>query len=449
MIYFLISIIGILLTVAIVIGIHEFSHFITARMLGVKVLRFSIGFGKKLFSWRDKKDTEYVVALIPLGGYVKMLDEGEGDVSKHDLPFAYNRQPFYKKFLIVLAGPISNLICAIFFYWLIFIIGFITPKPLIGKIDPGSIAAQAGLKANSEIIGIDTHETLLWPAIFLRIVAHAGDHDQLTITVKQDHRIQTHTLNLANWVMDKLSPDPLGSLGLHPYTPPIPLIIGTMKQNSPATLSKLQINDKLIAINQKKLKNWDELIKIIEAHPQKTLIFSIERQGKILETPVKIGYQFSGFFQQEGFLGIGPQIKWPKDFFKTIQYGPGKALIKAWEEVVHFTYFNFMLIGKLVVGKISLQSLGGPITIFESAGDALNSGILSFLGFLAFISVSIGILNLLPIPGLDGSHLFIQLIEASTGKALPEKFLIALYRLGFLFILFIMVQAFINDILRL
>ncbi|OGT35963.1 MAG: RIP metalloprotease RseP [Gammaproteobacteria bacterium RIFCSPHIGHO2_12_FULL_37_14] len=448
--HLIISIFGILFTLIIVIGIHEFAHFITARWFGVKVLRFSIGFGKTIFRWRDKKNTEYVVALIPLGGYVKMLDESEGYVSKHDLALAYNRQPFYKKFLIVLAGPIANLVCAIFFYWLIFMIGFATLKPIIGKIDPGSIAAVAGLKENSEIIAIDQHETLSWQSIFFRIIAHAGNQDTLTIkTKKPNHSIQTYHLNLSNWSMDNLSPDPLGSLGLHPYTPTIRPIIRTVKENSPAALANLQVNDKLIAVNQKKIKDWYEFVKEIEARPNQTLTFTIERNAKKLEIPVTIGYQFNTFFQKEGFLGIAPQVQWSENIFITVQYGPGEAILHAWKEVVNFTYFNFILIGKLVSGKISLHSLGGPITIFESAGEALNSGMLAFLSFLAFISVSIGILNLLPIPGLDGSHLFIQIIEVIIRRPLPEKLLITLYRLGFIFIFFIMLQAFINDILRL
>ncbi|HLB43086.1 MAG TPA: RIP metalloprotease RseP [Gammaproteobacteria bacterium] len=450
MISIIIAILGILLTIIIVIGTHEFAHFITARYLGVKVLRFSIGFGKTLFSWYDKKHTEYVIALIPLGGYVKMLDENEGPVPQDDLSFAYNKQPFYKKFLIVLAGPIANLICAIVFYWLIFMIGFVTPKPIIGKITPGSIAAMAGLKENHQIISIDNHETLFWPAIFFRVIAHAGNQDQLTIKVKNtNHQTQVYTLHLENWSMDKLTPEPIHSLGIHPYTPTIRLLIHSIQNNSPAARSTLQINDKLIALNKKKIVDWTELTKTIEAQPNKTIHFTIERQGKTLDIPVTIGYKRVSLFYKVGYLGITPKIDWPKHFFHTIQYSPSRALVAAWHEVINFTYFNYILIGKLLVGKISLQSLGGPITIFETAGEALNSGILSFISFLAFINVSIGILNLLPIPGLDGSHLLLQIIEAIIRKPLPEKFLVIFYRFGFVLILFIMIQAFINDILRL
>src|SRR3990167_7016486 len=380
MISIIIAILGILLTIIIVIGTHEFAHFITARYLGVKVLRFSIGFGKTLFSWYDKKHTEYVIALIPLGGYVKMLDENEGPVPQDDLSFAYNKQPFYKKFLIVLAG----------------------------------------------------------------------NKDQLTIKVKNtNHQTQVYTLHLENWSMDKLTPEPIHSLGIHPYTPTIRLLIHSIQNNSPAARSTLQINDKLIALNKKKIVDWTELTKTIEAQPNKTIHFTIERQGKTLDIPVTIGYKRVSLFYKVGYLGITPKIDWPKHFFHTIQYSPSRALVAAWHEVINFTYFNYILIGKLLVGKISLQSLGGPITIFETAGEALNSGILSFISFLAFINVSIGILNLLPIPGLDGSHLLLQIIEAIIRKPLPEKFLVIFYRFGFVLILFIMIQAFINDILRL
>lgn len=449
MIYFLISILGILLTLAIVIGIHEFSHFITARLFGVKVLRFSLGFGKPLFRWHDKKNTEYVIAMIPLGGYVKMLDEREGDVPDSELALAYNRQPFYKKFLIVLAGPISNLVSAIFFYWLIFIIGVTSVKPIIGKVDTGSIAAQANVKANSQIIAIDNHETLLWPAVFLRIITHVGDHDTLEMTTKQGTKTQTHTLNLENWVMDKLKPDPLTSLGIQPLKPTINPVITQIKEGSPAARAQFQLNDKILAVNQKKINAWNELLTIITENPNQTLEFQIERHGRKMEISVTLGEQSHGWFQKAGFLGVSPQIIMPDNYLITLKLNSFEALNKAVQEVINFTYFNFILIGKLITGKLSLQSLGGPITIFESAGVALNSGILSFISFLAFFSVSIGILNLLPIPGLDGSHLFIQIIEAITGKPLPDIVLAYLFRFGFIIILFIMIQAFINDILRL
>lgn len=353
----MISIIGILLTIFFVIGTHETAHFIVARLLGVKVLRFSIGFGKALYRWHDKSGTEYVLALLPLGGYVKMLDENEEPVPNEQLPFAYNRQPFYKKFLIVLAGPLTNIFCAFILYWLIFMIGFITIKPIIDSITPNSLAAQAGLSANQEIIRIDNQPTTTWMGIMFRLLAHAGDQDHVLITVKNKQVEQTHAVDLFTWRMNKLTPDPLSSIGIIPGA--------------------------------------------------------------------------------------------PKTAIHKIKYSPIAALTPAWREINDFTYYNLVILSKLITGKLSLQSLGGPITIFESAGDAFYYGLLPFLSFLAFLSISIGIINLLPIPGLDGGHLFIQIIEFIIRRPLPEAILATLYKLGILLLVFVLVQAMINDVLRL
>lgn len=367
MLYTALSIIGILFTIFFVIGTHEYAHFMMARLLGVGVLRFSIGFGKTLWRRVDKKGTEYVIALVPLGGYVKMLDENEESVPKHQLKYAFNHQPFYKKFLIVAAGPAMNFLCAILLYWLIYMVGFTTLKPVTGYIHPNSIAAQAGLKPNEEIIAIDHHDTKSWTGILFRLLTHIGDQDIAVLTVRSLNGKTTsdHSLNLANWKMDALTPDPLSSLGITPYEPPIPLII------------------------------------------------------------------------------------YPDNMLRKVQYNPLAAFAQASRQVYEFSYFNLILFGKIITGKLSLQSLGGPITIFESAGAALNYGWLPFVGFLAFLSASIGIINVLPIPGLDGGHLMFETIELIIRRPLPQRFVAALYYGGFALIVFILIQALVNDVLRL
>jgi len=359
----IIAILGILLTIFFVIGTHESAHFLMARLLHVKVLRFSIGFGKTLWRHYDRHGTEYVVALLPLGGYVKMLDESEDTVPPDQLPFAFNRQPFYKKFLIVLAGPCANILSAFILYWIIFSIGFTTIKPIIGSITPHSIAAEAGLAPQQEIMQVDHQPVSSWTAILFRIMLHLGDQDTISVQTLHQNQSRIHTLHLTSWHVDDLNPDPLASLGIKPYVP--------------------------------------------------------------------------------------SSFHWPATLLSHIQYPPLPAAYHAWREIVDFTVFNFLLFGKIITGKLSLHSLGGPITIFETAGDALNSGVLAFLGFLAFLSVSIGIINLLPIPGLDGGHLFIQVIEFIIQRAIPERVVLLLFRLGFILILFVLVQALMNDILRL
>ncbi len=450
MIHLAIAIFGILVTIFFVIGTHEAAHFMAARLFGVKVLKFSIGFGKTLFRFRDKHHTEYVFALIPLGGYVQMLDENEGKVPKNQLHLAYNRQPFYKKFLIVLAGPAMNIFCALVLYWLVFTIGFTTIKPIIGEVAPRSIAAEADLKPNQEITHVDGKATLTWTSILFRLIAHAGNNDKLVIEVKNPGNTQSETrvLDLSNWHLDELKPDPLKALGIEPFLPHVPLVVDTIQKKSPASLSKLQLGDEILAINKKSIKDWDELILIIYNNPDKTLFFTIKRDHKTLNIPVTTGYERTLTFKKYGYLGIAPTFEWPKEMLHKIQYGPLAAIPHAWRQVIDLTYLNLLLFGKVITGKISLQSLGGPVSIFENASEALNYGALAFISFLAFLSISIGVINLLPIPGLDGGHLFIQIIEFIMRRPVPEKFILLLYRLGLILLVLVLIQALANDILR-
>ncbi|HLB58355.1 MAG TPA: RIP metalloprotease RseP, partial [Gammaproteobacteria bacterium] len=317
------SLLGIVITIFFVVGVHEFGHFIVARAVGIKVLRFSIGFGKALYRWYDKKGTEYVIAAIPLGGYVKMLDETEAPVLEEESHLAYNRQSLYKRIAVIIAGPFFNLLFAFVLYWGLFVAGFISVVPLIGKIIPHSIAAKAGLKSQEEIVRIDNKPTASWTSVSIRLLSLAGNKGEMKIVTKhiKTQAIQTYTLDLTHFQMDKLQPEPLKSLGIIPYEP-------------------------------------------------------------------------------DNAKGI-----WPKNLLRKNQYNPVTALSHALQNTVDFTYLNFLLLGKMLTGKISFQSLGGPITIFETAGAALNAGIVSFSSFLAFLSISIGIINVLPIPGLDGGHL--------------------------------------------
>lgn len=451
MLAILISILGILLTILFVVGTHEFAHFIVAKMLGVKVLRFSIGFGKTLYSRFDKSGTEYVLALIPLGGYVKMLDELEGKVPKEELHLAFNRQPYYKKFLIVIAGPLMNLLCAVVLYWLIFVIGFVAIKPIIGTVSPHSIAAQNGIQPNQEIIAVDGHPTRTWTGVILRLLRHAGNDEKVIIDVKNttNNSIQTHTLDLTNWNLEGLNPDPLLSLGIKPFEPIIPLKIDVIAKKSPAQNSLLHIGDLITAVNKQAIKNWEELMNIIIQHPDQTLDFTVKRAGQTLSIPVKLGHHQNLLFHKTGYLGIGPIYEPPPNLIRTIQFNPIAAIPYAFEEIWNFTYFNFMIFGKMITGKISYQSLGGPVTIFETAGKALNYGFIAFFGFLAFLSVALGVINILPIPGLDGGHILIQTIELIIQRPLPVNVLVLLYRLGFLLIFLLIFQAIINDVARL
>jgi regulator of sigma E protease len=451
MLNIIISIIGVLITILLVVGVHELGHFLVAKCSGVKVLRFSIGFGKKLCSWHDKSGTEYVLAAIPLGGYVKMLDETEEDVTEAEKHRAYNRQPIYKKIAIISAGPISNLLFALIIYWILFSVGFTSVAPVIGKIIPHSIAEQAGLQPQEEILRVDDKDTNSWMSVIVNILSRAGDTNTLKLELRKLNTdiSKEYIINLTNWHMDGLRPDPLASIGIVTYEPFIPNVIGTVMPDSPAAKSGIQKGDQIIAVNNKPIVDWINLVDSFTNHPNETLTFTIKRQDKTITLPVTIGAAHNVFLQAHGYLGMTPAFEWPKNLLRKNKYGPLEAFSHAWQDVKLFTNMNFIVFGKMLTGKISLESLGGPITIFESAGSALNSGILPFLSFLAFLSISIGIINILPIPGLDGGHLLFQLIEFVIRRPLDQKTQMLLYRFGLIALFLLMAQALVNDILRL
>lgn len=451
MLHALIATLGIILTICFVVGTHEAGHFAMARLVGVKVITFSIGFGKALLRWKDKSGTEYVFAMIPLGGYVRMADESEAEVAKEDLHRAYNRQPFWKKFLIIAAGPLTNFISAFLLYWLIFVIGFVTIKPIVGEVTPKSIAADAGMQTMQQIVAVDGQRVDTWTNILFKLLRHTGDQDTTTMLVKKPDSALTETLTLSllSWKMDDLNPDPFKSLGFVPYEPPMQMEIGYIEENSAAASSRLAVGDKLIALNKQPLNKWKEIVKVVRDNPGETVVFTVERQNKRMEIPVQIGTEHNWLWQQTGVLGIGPKVDVPESILQKVKYTPASAFGKAAQEVSDFTFFNLLLFGKMVTGKLSLDSLGGPITIFSTAGSSLNYGFIPFLGFLAFLSVSIGLINIFPIPGLDGGHLFLQTIEAITRRKIPDNVIIFLYRMGFIFLFLVMVQAMVNDIMRL
>lgn len=447
----LIAIFGMIITVFFIIGIHEFGHFIVARLLNIKVLRFSIGFGKRIYHWYDKKGTEYVIAAIPLGGYVKMLDETEEKVPVDERHLAYNNQPLYKKIAVIVAGPLFNLLFALILYWIVFMIGFTTMKPLIGQVTPNSIAYHAGLQSQDEIIAINNRPTLSWTAVVMQLLVYIGDNEKIPLKTQNfaTGKIETHILDLTQWHMDELKPDLFKSLGIEPYQPEIPPIIGKLMPDSPAAHSPLKVNDEIIAIEGKAIHSWYPVLEIIYNNPDKKLNFSIKRNGKLLTLPVSIGYTRNKLLQKTGFLGISPHTSLPPTLFRNNQYGLVQAFVHAFQNMSNYTQLNFLLLGKMLLGKISFQSLGGPISIFDSAGTALTIGILPFLSFLAFLSIAIGVINILPIPGLDGGHLLFHFIEFVIRRPLSQNMQVFLYRIGFIILILLVIQGITNDVMRL
>lgn len=347
-----ISVIGILLTIFFIVGIHELGHFLTARMLGIKVLRFSIGFGKALYRWHDKKGTEYVLAAIPLGGYVKMLDETEETVAPEEAHLAFNRQPLIKKFAVVAAGPFANLVFAFAIYWVLFVVGFTSITPLIGAVTPNSIAAQAGLKPAEKIVRVENHQTTSWMSVAIQLLSYIGDKGPLSITTQKANQPERkYSLDITHWRMNDLQPDPISSLGLIPYSPEVPAVIGKILPGSPAEKFMLLPGDLIIAINTKPVKDWLAFTTMVDAHPDETLSFTVKRQGQIKTIAVTVEGKRDLKLNKHGFLGISPQFEWPKNLLHDNRYGPIDALQHAWQSTYDFTYLNLLVFGKLLTGN--------------------------------------------------------------------------------------------------
>ncbi len=447
----LISVVGLILTILLVVGVHELGHFLVARSLKIKVLRFSIGFGKILYKWSDKKGTEFAISAIPLGGYVKLLNEEEDPVAPEDLHLAFNRQSYLKKIAVIAAGPLFNLIFAFLIYWGLFFVGFESIVPMIGKIIPHSIAADSGIQPNQEILQIDKRETPTWIAIIVELLSHAGNKDSLQLSTLSSPSSSpvTYHLNLTNWHIDELRPDPLNSLGIVPYEPFIPPVIGKIGKDTPAEFTPLREGDEIISLNGHPIKDWIDLAEITYNNPNKKILFKIKRDNRILSFPVLMSSQRDFLFRKHGFIGISPNFKIPKQLLRDNKSTLSAGALHAFQSVTTFTKLNFIMLGKMLTGKISLKSLGGPISIFESAGTSLNNGLVAFLGFLAFLSISIGTINIIPIPGLDGGHIFFETIELIIRKPLDLKAQMLFYRLGIILLVLLMFQAMTNDLLRL
>jgi len=450
MLHALITICAFILTILILVGVHELGHYSAARLCGVKVLKFSIGFGKKLFSFTDKKGTDYVFAAIPLGGYVQMLDENETVVEADQRHRAFNHKPIWQRSLIILAGPLFNFIFAIFALMGMYLIGIQTIKPVLGDIVPFSIADQAGLRTHHTIIAIDNKPVVSWQDILMNSFKRIGDDQELLIKTKKDYVQYQYHLDIKNWRLNKLNPDPLESLGIKPYHPTGTIIIKSVQKGSNAETAGLKAQDQIIALNHQPAIDLKNFYSITQNHINQPLLLTIKRGSDIKEIAVKVAENKHLFSKATGAIGVFLEpIPWPKDMVQKIQLSPFAAWQAAWKQAWNYTQFNVILIGKLLTGKLSFQSMGGPLSIMKGSGIAVIQGLAIFLNFLAFISITLGLINLLPIPGLDGSHLVYYLFEKVRGQPLAKAKQALLIKFGMIILFLIMVHAFVNDLARL
>jgi len=449
---FLISTLALIVTLGLLIAFHEYGHFWTARKLGVKVLRYSIGFGKPIWMRRRGVDqTEYVLAAIPLGGYVKMLDEREGEVAPDELHRAFNRQSVWRRFAIVLAGPLFNFIFAIFAFWLMYLIGVPGVKPILAEVEPQTVAAVSGFKAGDEIIEVEGERTPTWGEVRLTLLDYSLDSDEVQMKVRApDGGEHVLKLPVKDITTEEKQKNLLSIVGINPFRPELPAVLGKLEPGGPAEIAGLQENDRILKIGDQQVINWTILVNIVRAHPQQKILLEIERNGEIQVITVNTKQQQT----DAGIIGkIGASPAHPgalsNKYLAEVKYSFfdafGVAVIKTWQMSV----LTLRMIGKMIVGEVSLDNLSGPITIATYAGYTASAGISPFLYFLAVISISLGVLNLLPIPLLDGGHLLNYLVEIIKGSPLSDVVQAQMQRVGIFFLVMLMSLALYNDIARL
>jgi len=449
---FLFTTASFIVALGILITVHEFGHFWVAKKLGVKVLRFSVGFGKPLLKYTEKTDgTEFVVAAIPLGGYVKMLDEREGEVPAAEVHRAFNRQTVAVRSAIVAAGPLFNFIFAFFAYWAIFVSGESGLRPLIGTVEPASVAEVAGFKVDDELLSISERATPTWEKALDAFLAESLREDELKVLVK-DSRGYEKTYQLPSGVLSELSAEKgvFDLLGITPKRPVVPPVLGEVLSGEAADRAGLLSGDKILSVDGEELISWGALVDYVQKHPDQQLEFEIERAGSFLA----ISLVTSSRLQGEKKIGrIGASVDMPEGLYegykREVRYGPLEAAGESAKKIVDLSWLMVKMMGRMLTGQASVENLSGPISIAESAGKSASYGPIYFLKFLAIISISLGVLNLFPIPILDGGHLFYFLIEAIKGSPVSEQVMMQGQKIGIVLLLSLMMVAFYVDIGRL
>jgi regulator of sigma E protease len=448
---FLTSLSAFIFAIGVLIAFHEYGHYWVARRCGVKVLRYSIGFGKPLWMRRHGEDqTEYAIAAIPLGGYVKMLDEREGEVAEHERHRAFNRQPVSKRIAIVAAGPIFNFVFAIAAYALMYVVGVPGIKPVIGEIQEQSIAYNANIHSGDEIIAVDGEVTPTWGSARMAMLQSALQNSHINLEL-QDSAQQRYRVSLP---VDAISTENKQSqlmeeLGFAPYRPPIPAVMGKLSSGGAAERDGLLMGDKILAVDGQPINDWEDWVKIVRDNPEKTLRVSIERNGASREISL-IPEAIETETGVIGRIGALPEpVEYPKELQTILSHSPLTALytgiVKTWQMSV----LTLRMIGSMLIGEVSVKNLSGPITIATYAGYTASEGLPTFLSFLAIVSISLGVLNLLPIPLLDGGHLLFYFIEIVKGSALSEETQLKMQHIGIVLLGMLMMLAFYNDIQRL
>ncbi|WP_180009266.1 RIP metalloprotease RseP [Acinetobacter sp. YH12238] len=434
------------------IAIHEFGHYFVARKLGVKVLVYSIGFGPTILKWTSKKSgIQYQLSALPLGGYVKMLDEREENVAEADLPYAFNRQHPWKRIAIVAAGPLINLIFAILLFWLLFLPAQEQLNTRVGKVLADTPAAAAQMQVGDKITAIDGTPVTTWEKLNFALVDRVGETGKIQVQAERAGEIKTFSLPIQNFLNDQ-SQSPLDILGFTPYRPQIPAIVSKLSEDGAAIRQGMQVGDQIIAIDGVKMNDWYDVVQVVQASPEKLLKVDVLRNNQVQQLEVMPQGKRDNMGNVSGVLGVQSdpgKIVIPEDFKQTIQYSPSEALFMAVDKTGQLSSMIVNSIVKMVRGLIGLDNLSGPITIAKVAGQSAEMGWQTFISFMALMSVSLGILNLLPIPMLDGGHLVYYFIELIRGKPVSEQIQLVGLKIGMVLLGSMMLLALFNDIMRL
>ncbi|PHS15886.1 MAG: RIP metalloprotease RseP [Kangiella sp.] len=451
---FLWNLVAFVIALGVLVSFHEYGHFWVARKLGVKVLTFSVGFGKPLFEKTGKDGVRYVLAAIPLGGYVKMLDEREAPVKPEEVSMAFNRQSVWTRIAIVLAGPVANFLLAIALYWIVFISGQNVIIPVVGEIDETSIAGKAGLSYRDQIVAVDGEPVTTLQDMTLKLVARIGEQGHIKFKVRRFDVRQVGQspsisgvekelrLNIDQWQVDSARPEVMHSLGIYHFLEFSE--IGVISLGDAADKAGIRIGDQLISIDGEKANLWQDMAKILAMSAGKEVKIEIRRNGELILIPVVIGSQvIEG--KNLGKLGVSRDFE---PFFIKQKYGVIDSFSKAVDKTYSMIELTTRVFGKLFSGEISVKSLSGPVSIAKGAGQSANIGLISFLLFVAGISVNLGFINLLPVPMLDGGHLLYFVIELVKGKPLAERTQEFGLQVGMMMVFALMAFAIFNDFSR-
>ena len=446
------TIVAFIVALGVLIVVHEYGHYIIARLCGVKVLRFSVGFGRPLTIWRLGADgTEWVIAAIPFGGYVKMLDEREGPVAPTELDRAFNRQSVWKRFAIVIAGPLFNFIFAVLVYAGLFMYGLPEARPLLGTPPAGSIAAQAGIHAGETVRAIDGEPITTWQELRWRVLQAALERRAVQLeTIDERAHIAMATLDLRGFPSADVENDALERVGLRLYRPPLAPVLGQVVPGGAAERAGLLAGDRIVSIDGQPIENWEAFVTAIRSRPATALSITYERAGA-RQTVEVVPDAVNAGGARIGRIGAGPQQPegYAEKLLVRVHYGPLASVGKAVAKTVDISAFSLKMLGKMLIGEVSWRHLSGPVTIADFAGQSASLGWVSYITFLALISISLGVLNLLPIPLLDGGHLMYYAIEIVKGRPVSERFMELGQRVGLALLLVMMAFAFYNDLNRL